>query len=90
MTYNAAGNAPQGAGRCLFLTALPILAGFRFLGPKRWNLIFGMCDESFSINCSAEIPEGVDRGWFYFWVTLLNHAYWVTGAHAAGALCTGH
>ena len=37
-----------------------------------------------SINCSAEIPEGVDRGWFFFWVTLLNHAYWVTGATLGG------
>ena len=57
-----------------------MLEKYRGLGLKRYYLIFGMCDESFSINCSAEIPEGVDRGWFYFWVTLLNHAYWVTGA----------
>ena len=31
-------------------------------------LIFGMCDESFSINCSTEVPEGTDKGWFYFFV----------------------
>lgn len=47
---------------------------------KRWYLIFGMCDESFSINCTVDVPEGVDRGWFYFFVTLLNQCYWVTGA----------
>ena len=39
-----------------------------------------MCDESFSINFTAEIPEGVDKGWFMFFVTFLNHIYWVTGA----------
>ena len=39
-----------------------------------------MCDESFSINCSAKIPEGIDQGWFLFFVTLLNHIYWVSGA----------
>jgi 4-azaleucine resistance transporter AzlC len=44
-----------------------------------------MCDESFTINCTVELPEGVDRGWFMFFVTLLNHLYWVGGA-TLGAL----
>lgn len=52
---------------------------------KRWYLIFGMCDESFSINCATEVPEGIDRGWFWFFVTLLNQTYWVSGA-AIGSL----
>lgn len=47
---------------------------------KRWYLIFGMCDESFSINCATEVPEGVDRGWFWLFVTLFNQIYWVAGA----------
>lgn len=53
-------------------------------GKKRWYLIFGMCDESFSINVAADVPEGVDRGWFYFFVTLLNQCYWVCGATLGG------
>lgn len=53
-------------------------------GKKRWYLIFGMCDESFSINVAANVPEGVDRGWFYFFVTLLNQCYWVCGAALGG------
>jgi 4-azaleucine resistance transporter AzlC len=44
-----------------------------------------MCDESFSINCSAKIPEGIDKGWFMVFVNLLNQCYWVMGA-ALGAL----
>lgn len=63
---------------------IAMLDKFRGLGWKKIYLIFGMCDESFSINCSAQIPEGVDRGWFYFWVTLLNHSYWVAGAALGG------
>ncbi len=43
-----------------------------------------MCDESFSINCTAEIPEGIDKGWFMFFVTLLNQLYWVSGAALGG------
>lgn len=53
-------------------------------GKKRWYLIFGMCDESFSINVATQVPEGVDRGWFYFFVTLLNQCYWVCGATLGG------
>ena len=39
-----------------------------------------MCDESFSINYTAKIPEDIDRGWFMFSVTLFNHLYWFCGA----------
>ncbi len=53
-------------------------------GPKDIYLIYGMCDESFSINYAAEIPEDVDKGWFLFFVTLLNHFYWVLGATLGG------
>ena len=52
---------------------ISMLDRYRGTGWKKPYLIFGMCDESFSINCSAQIPEGVDRGWFMFFVTLFNH-----------------
>lgn len=55
-------------------------------GWKKYYLIFGMCDESFSINYTAEIPQGIDKDWFMFFVTLLNYSYWVTGA-TLGGLC---
>ena len=29
------------------------------------------------INYTADIPEDVDRGWFYFFVSMLNRSYWV-------------
>ena len=64
--------------------ALAMLERYRNMGLKKLYLIFGMCDESFSINCTAEPPEGVDRGWFMFFVTLLDHCYWVTGATLGG------
>lgn len=63
---------------------IAMLDKYRDVGKKRWYLIFGLCDESFSINCAANVPKGVDRGWFYFFVTLLNHAYWVCGATLGG------
>ena len=63
---------------------LSMLDKYKNVGKKRWYLIFGMCDESFSINCTADVPENVDKGWFYFFVTLLNHCYWFMGATLGG------
>ncbi len=58
---------------------------YRDMGALKPYLIFGLCDETFSIVCSAEPPEGVDRKWFSFYITLLDHIYWVLGS-AVGAV----
>ena len=63
---------------------IAMLERYKGLGLKKLYLIFGMCDESFSINCTAQPPEGVDRGWFYCFVTLLDHCYWFLGATLGG------
>lgn len=63
---------------------ISMLDKYRGTGIKKIYLIFGMCDESFSINYTAEIPEDVDRGWFMFFVTLFNHFYWFAGATLGG------
>lgn len=63
---------------------ISMLEKYKGTGKKKLYLIFGLCDESFSINCSATVPNGIDRGWFYFFVTLLNHSYWVLGATLGG------
>ena len=63
---------------------ISMLDKFKGTGAKKPYLIFGMCDESFSINYSADIPEDVDKGWFMFFVTLLNQIYWVSGATLGG------
>lgn len=47
-------------------------------------LIFAMCDESFSILCSTEPPEGVDRDWFRLWIALLDQCYWVVASLLGG------
>lgn len=64
---------------------LSMLEKYNNTGWKKPYLIFGMCDESFSINYTAEIPEDVDASWYYFFVTLYNQIYWVMGA-SLGAL----
>ncbi len=64
---------------------ISMLERYRGTGWKKPYLIFGMCDETFSINSAVTPPPDVDRGWFMLFVTLLNQVYWVAGA-VLGAL----
>ena len=63
---------------------ISMLEKFKGTGLKKLYLIYGMCDETFSVNYVADIPANVDRGWFMFFVTLLNQIYWVAGATLGG------
>ena len=62
-----------------------MLDKYRDTGRKKPYLIFALSDETFSVTCSADVPEGVNRGWFYFFVTWLDQLYWFSGA-TLGAL----
>lgn len=67
---------------------LAMLSKYRSMGWKKFYLIYTTSDETFAVNYSAQVPEDVDQGWFYFWVSLLDQAYWIAGS-AAGALLAG-
>ena len=64
---------------------ISMLDKYKNTGLKKPYLIYGMCDESFSINCTVTPPADVDKGWFMLFVTLLNQIYCVAGA-ALGSL----
>ncbi len=64
---------------------ISMLDKYKGMGLKKIYLIFGMCDESFSINYTAKVPENVDKGKYMTFVTLLNQSYWVAGS-ALGAI----
>ncbi len=59
---------------------LTMLQRYRGYGLRSAYMIFAMSDETFSITCSAEPPEGVDKGWFMFFITLLDQIYAAVGA----------
>lgn len=65
---------------------ISMLDKFKGMGWKKFYLIFGMCDETFSINYTAKILSDVERGWFLFFVTLLNYFYWFSGATIGGLI----
>ena len=51
---------------------LAMLERYKGYGLRSFYMIFAMSDETFSITCSAEPPQGIDRGWFMFFITLLD------------------
>ena len=65
---------------------LTMLQRYRGYGLRSAYMIFAMSDETFSITCSAEPPESVDKGWFMFFITLLDQIYWVASAAMGAAL----
>lgn len=64
---------------------ISMLEKFKNTGRFKPYLIFAMCDESFSILCSAKPDKDVDKNWFMFFIVFLNRWYWITGS-VLGAL----
>lgn len=64
---------------------ISLLDKFNRMGKKRWYMIFGLTDETYSLLCTTKIPEGVDEEKFLFAISLMDQSYWVIGS-AIGAL----
>jgi 4-azaleucine resistance transporter AzlC len=47
---------------------------------KKAYLIFSLTDETYALLCTLSVPEGADKGWFFFFIALLNQIYWVAGS----------
>jgi 4-azaleucine resistance transporter AzlC len=67
---------------------ISMLEKFKGTNKMKPYLIFGLSDETFSILCSTDPPEGVSKNWFMFFITLLDHSYWVLGSALGGILGT--
>ncbi len=65
---------------------ISMLDKFRGLGKLRPFLILTLCDETFSVFSTVELPKGINRKYFYFVVSLLNYLYWVTGTFLGSLL----
>jgi 4-azaleucine resistance transporter AzlC len=58
---------------------ITMLDRYQDTGKTKPYLIFSLTDETFSLVCSAQVPEGVDEKRYYFYVSLMNQSYWVLG-----------
>lgn len=54
-------------------------------GRKKPYLIFALTDETFSLVCAPELPDGVDEKRYYFFVSLFDQCYWIAGSVIGGA-----
>ena len=59
------------------ITMLPIYS--QLSGWKKNYAIFGLTDETFSLNVATKVPEEADKNWFYFLTSALNQSYLVLG-----------
>lgn len=58
---------------------------YKETGAKKPYLVFSLTDETYSLVCSGEVPEGVEKKKYFFWVSLMDQFYWVVGS-VIGAL----
>ena len=48
--------------------------------PYKPYLIFALTDETYSVVCSGDVPEGMEEKKYFFLVSLLDQIYWVFGS----------
>ena len=59
---------------------LTMIDKYKTAGKKKPYLIFSLTDETYSLLCTDEIPDKVDRHWYRFFVSLFNQSYWILGS----------
>ena len=64
---------------------LSLIEKYKDTGKKKIMMIYELTDETYSLVATSEPPEGVDAGWFYFFISMLDHSYWIIGC-TLGAL----
>lgn len=64
---------------------ISMIERYRDTGAYKPYLMFALTDETYSLVCSGDVPEGVDQKKYFFLVSLFNQVYWITGS-LAGAL----
>lgn len=62
-----------------FFYGVSMIERYKDTGKFKPYLYFALTDETYSLVCTDDIPEGVDRNRFYFLLSLLNQCYWVFG-----------
>ena len=62
-----------------FFYGFSLLDKYKGTGWFKPYLIFGLTDETYSIVCSAELDDSIDRKKYYLFLTALDHCYWITG-----------
>ena len=65
---------------------ISMLEKYKAMDKGRTYSIFALTDETYSLVCSAQIPEGVDEHGYYLSLSMMNQSYWVLGSLIGGLL----
>ena len=63
---------------------ISLLEKFNNMGKKRWYMIFGLTDETYSLLCTTKIPDDVEEEKFLFAISIMNQSYWILGSAIGG------
>lgn len=63
---------------------LSLLEKFNNMGKKRWYMIFGLTDETYSLLCTTRIPDDVEEEKFLLAISMMNQSYWIIGSAIGG------
>jgi 4-azaleucine resistance transporter AzlC len=58
---------------------ISLVDDYKDAGPKKYYMIFGLTDETYTLVTQNQPPEGMSRHVYCFWVTLCDHFYWICG-----------
>ncbi len=67
-----------------FFYGLSMLDKYKDTGKYKTYLMFALTDETYSVACSAYVPEGINKPLYYFLVSLFDQLYWIIGCVAGG------
>ena len=60
--------------------SISMVEPYKNAGKYKPYMIFALTDETYSLLCDGQVPEGTDPNLYRFLVSLFNHSYWVTGS----------
>lgn len=61
---------------------------YKDAGAKKPYLIFALTDETYSLLCGDDYPEGADPHWYSFFISLFDQCYWILGSVLGSILGT--
>lgn len=68
---------------------ISMIGKYKNTGKRKPYLIFALTDETYSLVCNDNlVMEEKERADYYFWVSLLNHGYWILGSVAGAVVGT--
>ncbi len=59
---------------------LSLLDKFSGVGKVKPYLIFALTDETYALLTTTRVPEGASKARFYFYISALDHLYWIVGS----------